>query len=86
MQGVAHLVGQCELAVQSAGVVQQHIGVNRRSSRIGAAAFPLILVHINPAVIKALFEDGTVSLPQRGQCVIDGLLCLLIRNVLIYAG
>ena len=81
---MTHLMGQRKLAVQRAGIVQQHIRMHGRTGGIGAAALALILVDVNPTVIKALFQDGAIILSQRSQGLIHCLLCLLIGNVLVH--
>ena len=76
MEGVAHFVGQGELAVQGAGVVQQHKGMDLGSGGVSAAPLALVLVNVDPAVFKALFQDFPVVLSQRIQGIIHRLLCL----------
>ena len=77
MKGVTHFVSQSELAVQSTGVVEQHKGVHIRTRRISAAALALVLVYVNPAIVKALFQNPAVVLSQGRQSVENGLLGFL---------
>ena len=81
MKGVTHFVSQGELAVQSAGIVQKHKGVHIRARGISAAALALVLVYIDPAIVKALFQDPAVVLSQRCQGIENRLLGLLKGNV-----
>ena len=86
VQGVTHLVGQSKLAVQCAGIVQQHVGMDGGASGISTAALALILVNVDPAVVKALLQNGPVVLAQRSQGIVDSLLRLLIGDMLVNAG
>ena len=58
VQGVAHLVGQGELAVQGAGVVQQHKGMDLGACGVSAAPLALVLIDIDPAVLEALLQKS----------------------------
>ena len=80
---MAHLVGQGELAVQGAGVVQQHIGVDGGTGRISTAALAHVLVHVNPTVVKALLQNLPVVLTQRGQGIVYRLLGFGKGNLLV---
>ena len=73
---MAHLVGQGELAVQGAGVVQQHEGMDLGACGVSAAPLALVLIDIDPAVLKALLQNGPVAVAQRIQRIIHGLLGL----------
>jgi hypothetical protein len=78
VQGVAHLVGQGEHAVQIVLVVQEHIGVGPgRAGGIGAAALAGVFINVDPAVVKALAQKRRVVLAQHAQGLQHGLLGLL---------
>ena len=81
VDSVTHLVRQREFAVKGVLVVQQHIGVYSRAGGICAAALPLVLVNVYPAVLNTLAEYRTVVLAHRRQGVVDLLLCLLERDL-----
>ena len=81
---MTHLMGQRELAVQRSGVVQQDVGMHHRPGGIRAAALALVLVHVDPAVVEAVFQNGAVIVAQRRQRVVNGLLGLLVGNVLVH--
>ena len=86
MEGVAHLMGQRKLTVQSTGVIHQHVGMHHRTGRIGAAPFAHIFVDIHPSVFEAFLQDGLVFLTQRGHALINRLSCLCKGNLLCHTG
>ena len=51
---------------------------------ICAAALAHILIHINPAVVKAFLQDLAIVIAQRIEGIIDRLLCLGKGNLLIH--
>src|SRR5699024_908443 len=45
-----------------------------------------VLVHVDPAVVKALPDDGPVVVAHGGQGLVDGVLGLLVGDDLVRAG
>ena len=79
-------MGQGEHAVQVVFVVEQHIGVTQGAGGVGAGPLAHVLVHVDPAVVKALLDDGAVGVAHGGQGLIDGVLGLLVGDDLVRAG
>ena len=75
-----HLVRKGKYAVKRSRVIKEHIRMNHRPRRVSPTALSLILIHINPALLKSLFYQCTVLLPHRGKCLIDNLFCLVKRD------
>ncbi len=81
MEGVAHLVGQGELAVQIVLVVQQHVGVGIAvAGGVGAAPLADVLIHVDPAVVEALPQQVGVVLAQHSQGLQHRFLGLLVGD------
>ena len=74
MQRVAHLVCQRELAVERAGVVQQHIRMHRGACGICAGALADVFIDVDPAVVEALLQHLAVVLAHAGQRFQNSLL------------
>ena len=64
VHGVAHLVGQGELAVEVVLVVEQDEGVDRAADGVGAGALALVFIDIHPPLVKAALQDLAVLLAQ----------------------
>ena len=77
MHGVAHLVDEGEHAVEVILVVEQHVGVGPAvAGAVGAAALAGVLIHVEPAVAKGLFEHVCIVLAEHRECFERGLLGL----------
>ena len=83
VDGVAHLVGQSELAGEAVVVVQQNKGMDRRTGRVCAAPLAGGLMDIDPAVGKALPQDGLIFFAQRVQRIVNSLLSLSKGDLLV---
>ena len=66
VQSMTHLMGQRELALEGAGVVQQDKGMNAGTGGIGAAPLAGILINIDPAIFEAVLQNGLIFLAQGG--------------------
>ena len=82
VQGMPHLMGQGEHAVQRVLVVQQHVRVRVAVARgIRAAPLSLVFIHIDPPAGKSFLQQLGIVLSQYGQSFQHGALGLLERDL-----
>ena len=82
VQGMPHLMGQGEHAVQRVLVVQQHIRVRVAVARgIRAAPLALVFVYIDPPAGKSFLQQVGIVFSQHGQGFQHGALGLLKRDL-----
>ena len=87
VHGVAHLVGKGEHAVKVVLVVEQHIGVGPAAAgAVGAAALAGILIHVNPAVVEALFQHVRIVLAEHGERLEHVRLRLVVGDLGVRVG
>ena len=83
VHGVAHLVGQGELAAQGVLVVEQHEGVDPAAAGVGPAPLALVLPDVHPPLVEAGGQDPVVLLPQDTSGLQDLLPGLLEAHRLV---
>ena len=82
VQGMPHLMGEGEHAVQRVLVVEQHIRVRIAVARgIRSAPLALVFVHVDPPAGKPFLQQIGVVLSQHGERLEHGALCLLKRDL-----